>query len=198
MSPRTIVHIRHGQTDWNAARRLQGSKDVPLNDEGRSQAARNGRTLRDHFAAIGRDPASFTFVASPLGRARETMEIVRGELGLPRAGYATTAALRELSFGDFEGLTYEDIAVADPAAHAAIMADKWHFLPPGGESYVMLHTRVGDWLAATTGDLVVVSHGGVFRALKSVVEAVDDPSLAELFVPQDRFYLWRDRDGGWL
>lgn len=197
MSPRTIIHIRHGQTDWNAARRLQGSKDIPLNATGREQAARNGRALAEELDARGRTAAEFTFVASPLARARETMEIVRRQLGLDVSGYATTPALSEVSYGDFEGLTYEDIAVSDPASHAAILADKWHFLPPNGESYVMLTERVGGWLAASRGDLVIVSHGGVFRALKGVIETERDPALAELFVPQDRFYVWTGTDGVW-
>lgn len=195
---RTIYHIRHGQTDWNAAGRLQGAQDIPLNAIGRAQADANGVALAAHFRAVGRDPTSLTWVASPLGRARETMVRVRGGVGLPAEGFDVESDLREVGFGRLEGLTYADIDRHHPAAGAAIRRDKWHFVPPGGESYVMLAERVARWFAASAGDLVVVSHGGVFRALRWVIEAQHDPALAVLFVPQDRIFRWQDRHGAWL
>lgn len=193
-----LIHIRHGQTDWNAAGRLQGSKDIPLNALGREQARRNGEALAAHLKALGRDPRAFGYVASPLGRARTTMEIVRGALGLEPGGYAVEPALSEVSFGDYEGYTYEDIRAVDPAAHAAIRADKWHYLPPAGESYVMLQARVGDWLDRVGGETIVVSHGGVYRVLKALMLGVEDPSLAEIFVPQDRISVWRNGEETWI
>lgn len=196
--PRIILHIRHGQTDWNLAGRLQGSQDIPLNATGQAQADANGVALAAHLAAAGRDPASLAWVASPLGRARETMVRVRRACGLDPAAHAIAADLREVSFGRFEGLTYADIERVDPAAHAAIVRDKWHFLPPEGESYEALAARVAAWLASTEGDLVVVSHGGVFRALRWVVESLHDPELAHLFVPQDRIFRWQGDRGAWL
>ena len=75
--PPTIYYIRHGETDWNVAGRLQGRHDVPLNARGRAQAIHCGDILHDLFARDGRDPADFDYVSSPLGRARETMELVR-------------------------------------------------------------------------------------------------------------------------
>jgi len=195
---RTIFHIRHGETDWNLAGRLQGSQNIPLNATGRAQADGNGRALAAHFAAIGRDPADFAFCASPMGRTRETMERVRAGLGLPREGYEVVDALREVSFGAYEGKTYEDIERIAPADHAEIVRDKWHFLPPDGESYVMLADRLAGWLATTSGDLVIVSHGGCFRAFRWVIEDLHDPELAHLLVPQDRIFVWRDRHGSWL
>jgi probable phosphoglycerate mutase len=195
---RTIHHIRHGQTDWNRAGRLQGSQDIPLNAVGQAQADANGVALAAHFAAQGRDPASLVWVASPLGRARETMERVRRACGLPSDGYTVVPDLREVSFGRFEGLTYADIERVDPAAGAEIRHDKWHFLPPEGESYEAMAARIAAWLATTSGDLVIVSHGGVFRALRWVIEDLHDPALAHLFVPQDRIFRWQDARGAWL
>lgn len=195
---RIIYHIRHGQTDWNAAGRLQGSQDIPLNATGRGQAEGNGRALAAHFRAVGRDPASLAWVASPLCRTRETMERVRTAAGLEPSAYTIVPDLREVSFGRFEGLTYRDIERDAPAAGEAIRRDKWNFLPPGGESYVMLAERVGRWWQSTTGDVVIVSHGGVFRALRWVIEAEHDPDLAHLFVPQDRIFRWQDGRGAWL
>lgn len=195
---RTIYHIRHGETDWNAAGRLQGSQDIPLNGRGRTQADANGRRLAAHFAEVGRDPASLRWLSSPLGRSRETMERVRRGVGLVPTDYEVVPSLREVSFGRFEGLTYPEIERHAPAAMEAIRRDKWHFVPPGGESYVMLADRIRAWFETTAGDLVVVSHGGVFRALRSVVEAHEDFGLAVLFVPQDRIFRWQDRRGAWL
>src|SRR5580704_5855964 len=79
---RKLYFVRHGETDWNAERRLQGQRDIPLNALGRKQAARCGGLLRDLLAVSGAAPQQFAFTASPLSRARETMEILRTELGI--------------------------------------------------------------------------------------------------------------------
>ena len=76
----TLYFVRHGETDWNLAQRYQGQRDIPLNATGRAQAARNGRALAQ---MLGHRAAALDYVASPLGRARETMEIMRREMGLP-------------------------------------------------------------------------------------------------------------------
>ncbi|RYE75137.1 MAG: histidine phosphatase family protein, partial [Hyphomicrobiales bacterium] len=99
-----IYMIRHGQTDWNAEIRLQGQKDIPLNDTGRNQARGNGRALAD---ILGTQAIAFDYVASPLGRTRETMELLRGAMGLAPEAYRTDDRLKEVSFGDWEGFTLE-------------------------------------------------------------------------------------------
>jgi probable phosphoglycerate mutase len=157
--------VRHGETDWNAERRLQGQLDVPLNNEGRRQSMQCGSTLRGLVAARHKTPADFTFMSSPLSRARETMEILRGTLGLPREGYATDPRLAELSFGRWEGLTYKDVRALDRSVLAVRERDKWNFTPPDGESYAELLVRVRDWQAGLTGDAIVAAHGGVARVL---------------------------------
>jgi broad specificity phosphatase PhoE len=157
--------IRHGETDWNAERRLQGGRDIPLNDRGRQQAAQCGATLRDLIADRGKTPANFSFVSSPLSRASETMEIARGALGLPANGYAVEPCLSELSFGGWEGMTYREIRAVDEATLVAREHDKWNFKAPGGESYAGLLARVRAWHAAASGDLIVTAHGGVARVL---------------------------------
>jgi broad specificity phosphatase PhoE len=156
---RPFYLVRHGETDWNAERRLQGQLDVALNDVGRLQSAQSGSTLRRLIAAGRKAPAHFAFISSPLSRARETMEILRDVLELPREGYSVEPRLAELSFGRWEGLTY-------PEARALVGdRDKWNFAAPQGESYAQLLVRVREWHASVQGDVVVATHGGVARVL---------------------------------
>jgi broad specificity phosphatase PhoE len=162
-----LYFIRHGETDWNAEGRLQGQHDTPLNKVGIGQAVRCGDILRALLERDGRDPRAFDYVASPLDRARKTMERVRRGLALDPAGYRTDARLVELSFGHWEGFTFAELKarVADTRALAAREHDKWSFVPPGGESYADLLVRVSAWHASVTRDTIVVSHGGVARTL---------------------------------
>jgi len=157
--------VRHGETDWNAERRLQGQLDIPLNDVGRRQSEQCGSTLRGLIAARRKAPADFAFISSPLSRARNTMEILRGRLDLPREGYAIEPRLAELSFGRWEGLTYAEVRALDGAALAVRERDKWNFTTPDGESYAGLLARVRAWHAGVKGDIIVAAHGGVARAL---------------------------------
>ena len=106
-----IYMIRHGQTAWNAEGRLQGQKDIPLNYTGRAQAAGNGHALK---ALLGAAVSDFDFVASPLGRTRETMEILRRAMGLDPLAYRTDKRLVEVSFGDWEGHTLEELMAMTP------------------------------------------------------------------------------------
>jgi probable phosphoglycerate mutase len=156
----TIYFVRHGETDWNAEARLQGQRDVPLNDFGRVQAEEAGARLRGLVARY----EDLAFVASPLSRTRETMERLRDSIGLAPTAYRTDERLRELSFGRWEGLTWKEVRRADPQGAAARQRDKWSYVPPGGESYAMLADRVAPALAELSRDTVVVSHGGVARA----------------------------------
>src|SRR5690606_17875731 len=101
-----VYVIRHGQTDWNAEHRLQGQKDIPLNDLGRAQAAGNGRLLK---AILGEKIHDFDYVASPLSRTRETMELLRQAMGISPKSYRLDERLVEVSFGDWEGYTIPEI-----------------------------------------------------------------------------------------
>ena len=99
--------------------------------------------------AITRLEAADAFFASPLARARETMELARAALGLPPMRYALEPALKELTFGEWEGLTWPQVWNRDPAGARAREIDKWNFAPPGGESYAMLADRLQPWLDGT-------------------------------------------------
>ena len=176
-----LYYVRHGLTDWNAAGRLQGHLDIPLNQTGREQAAHCAKILGDLFAREGRIAAELDYVSSPLSRARETMEIMRATLAIAPSGYEIEARLTEISFGQWEGLTYAEVMQRDPDVVAKREADKWEFLPPGGESYRRLALRVGAWYATVKRDTVVCAHGGTGRALVALLgiappeEAVHQP-----------------------
>jgi probable phosphoglycerate mutase len=181
MSQPLLYFIRHGETDWNAEGRLQGQHDRPLNKIGLGQAVRCGDILRALLARDGHDAQAFDYVASPLSRARRTMELVRGGLALDPAGYRTDARLAELSFGQWEGFTFAELKAreADRRTLATREHDKWRFVPPGGESYADLLGRVSAWHAGVSRDTIVVSHGGVARTLIVHFE-VEPPAAAPI------------------
>ena len=187
-----IYYIRHGETSWNAEGRLQGAQDVPLNDLGRKQAAHAGNILAGLFARDGRDKSSLAFVASPLIRARATMELVRGELKLPLAGYALDDRLREIGYGQWEGSTLPEMQVADPDLFARRQAEKWTVSPPGGESYVAVQARMQEWYASLATDTVAAAHGGTARALMVALGIETPLSAADLTIEQGAVYVFRD------
>jgi probable phosphoglycerate mutase len=192
----TLYFVRHGETDWNRAKRYQGQRDIPLNDTGRQQAGRNGRALAE---ALGSAAASLDYVASPLMRTRETMEIVRRELALaPSSAYRTDDRLREINYGHWEGRLWDELAGTDPEGHAARRADSWNWQPTGGESYRMLSERVAGWLAEAERDAVVVSHGGVSRVLRALVLPLKPADIPSLEVPQDRVLMVQAGSVRWL
>jgi probable phosphoglycerate mutase len=177
MPGRTLYYVRHGLTDWNVEQRLQGRHDIPLNADGRAQAMRCGGVLQELFAREGKSAADFGYVSSPLMRARETMELVRVGLGLPRSGYGVEPRLAEIAFGEWEGLTYADVIAREGDVISRREREKWDFLPPGGESYAQVTVRVGEWYDALDRDIVVAAHGGTARALLAHL-AITTPDAA--------------------
>jgi probable phosphoglycerate mutase len=190
MTAPTIYYIRHGETEWNAEGRLQGAQDVPLNDLGRKQAAGAGVILADLFARDGRSKQSLAFVASPLGRARATMELVRGTLKLPPGDYAIDDRLREIAYGDWEGSTLAQMQALDPELFARRQADKWTVPPPGGENYSSVEIRMSDWYNQLTADTVAVAHGGTARALMVALGIETPASAADLTIEQGAVYVF--------
>ncbi len=197
--PYRLIFLRHGETAYNAENRLQGQLDIPLNARGREQARSVGRTLGVRIGAeIEQLEAAGAFIASPLARARETMEIVRDAIGLPPHRYRLDAALKEISFGVWEGLTWPEIEARDPKGVAARRKDKWSFAPPDGESYAMLAERLRPWLDELTGDAFVVSHGGVARALMALVAGVAPPKAVNAPIAQGRALCFENGSCHWI
>jgi probable phosphoglycerate mutase len=180
-----LVFIRHGETDWNREFRFQGQRDIPLNDHGRRQAERNGRAV----ASILTD-GEWQLVCSPLWRALETMRIVLETVGQPDRPFATDPVLKEVNYGDWEGMTLPEISERFPDQALARDADKWGYIPPNGESYALLSDRTAGWLKTLEARTCVVAHGGILRALMHLLAGLPAHDAPHLAVPQDRIILF--------
>ncbi|WP_244487979.1 histidine phosphatase family protein [Aureimonas sp. Leaf454] len=181
-----LVLCRHGQTDWNAEGRLQGQEEIDINERGRAEARRNGRRLAERLGAAA---SSFRFLASPMRRTRETMRLVRAEMGLDPEAYETDPRLVELSFGDWQGSTLQEVEAREPTAIIEREAGKWTFRPPGerAESYDMLAARVAPVFAELDRPTVMIAHGGTIRSFLKLYTGLDAATAAHRPIPQDRF-----------
>jgi probable phosphoglycerate mutase len=172
-----IIAIRHGETSWNAQSRIQGQRDVGLNDTGRWQAQRVG-------AALASEEIKAVY-SSDLGRAHQTAESIAAVTGVP---VVPTEGLRERSFGMFEGKTFDEIHQAWPehAQNWRRRIPEWQ-PPEGGESLLQLRERVRTTMeelaARHPGEqIVVVAHGGVLDTLYRIAtgQEVNSPRTWEL------------------
>ncbi|OAF02930.1 phosphoglycerate kinase [Bradyrhizobium centrolobii] len=188
----TIYYLRHGETEWNLLGRLQGARDIPLNARGRAQAVQAAGILAGLLKRDGRNKAALPYVSSPLGRARSTMELVRGKLELPVADYSLDDRLREIGYGSWEGLTLAESEASDPDVYARRLADKWTVAPKDGETYAAVQLRMLDWYESLLVDTVAVAHGGTARALMVALGIETPASAAELYIEQGTVYVFRD------
>jgi broad specificity phosphatase PhoE len=174
-----LLLARHGESVWNAEKRFQGHTDIALSDRGRAQAEALGRALRGYQVAA--------VYVSPFARARETAEVALRALADSRAATAkpgrperwgsggllgapsTTIVeeLRELSLGEWEGCTVDEVRAREGDPYRAWLRAPHDCPPPGGEPLPMVSARVRaavDRIAAAHPngeDVLVVSHGGV-------------------------------------
>lgn len=155
--------LRHGETENNVERRITSQHDSALTGKGRAQAAENGRLLR----SLVPDLTALHFVSSTLGRACETMRIARTAAGLDPDGFATDARLIEANFGDWTGLTVEEM-LERRAREAAFDRDPWHFRMPNGESRADVHERVAGFMSSIRRDTVVVGHAGSVVMIRGI------------------------------
>jgi probable phosphoglycerate mutase len=183
-----LYMLRHGETAWNTERRMQGTKDSALTERGRLQAIAMGRTLKLELA---REPGSTVFLRSPLGRVRETSEIIGRALGLDPAEWRDDPRLAELSYGQWEGSSWKEIELTYPTALADWRADPHGYCPPGGESHFELRRRSAAVLAdivASATRTVVVGHGVSGAVLRGLNLGLDAKAMFVLEKPQDAFF----------
>ncbi len=153
-----IILIRHGITDWNLARRYQGHTDIPLNEKGREQA-------RELASMLAKEPIDVIY-SSDLSRAYETAQIIAEGRNIP---IQKSKTLRETHFGQWEGLTMDEIYSKCPEDVTRLKKDPVHGKRPGGESRKMMYERVKTTLEKIIRDhpgktVAVVSHQGALAA----------------------------------
>lgn len=170
---------RHGETVFNAARRLQGdAPHTPLTRAGFAQADEIGRAMR---AELGAAPA-LTLWASPTGRALQTLAIIAEQLALDWHAARTDPRLVEIGMGSWGGRYYADVIAEVGEVFTGTGALK---VAPDGEAYPAIAARVRGWLAATDddpGDRLVVMHGISSRVLRGVMTGVaPDPAIGAPF-----------------
>jgi broad specificity phosphatase PhoE len=171
-----LICVRHGRTAWNAARRFQGQTDIPLDDEGLAQAQALAAHLRD-------ERFDFAF-ASDLNRARTTAETI---LGRRTVALELSPELREMHFGLWEGLTWDEIIARWPKLNVSGEKVPMHYTAEGGESWEALCSRVDAALRAATARMgandraLIVSHAGVMHA--TVLCLTNAPSTNIKFSP---------------
>ena len=175
----TLYCVRHGETDWNAAGRLQGQYDTPLNDKGRAQAAAAGAYLADALRGRG---AAVPVYSSDLLRTSETAAAIAAALGSPAV--RSDARLRETHLGAWQGRTWDEVAKNDAHAVNAWKTDPDAPPPGGGEAVRTRFRRVvlalhdialrHDKEGGDTGGavVVVVTHGGVLDDVGRFVNGV--------------------------
>lgn len=184
--------VRHGETEWNTQRRIQGQIDIGLNDTGRRQAEAAGR----HLARRGGIAAVYS---SDLKRAWDTAGRIASALCLePRP----VPALRERRYGIFEGLTYDEMKVRHPEGYAAFKERDPDYDFETGESLAAMYERVTaalrDIAAAHAGrDVVVVLHGGVLDIANRFVRGLPLDVPRDFLIPNAGLNWLACEDGAW-
>ncbi|HSH47945.1 MAG TPA: histidine phosphatase family protein [Halomonas sp.] len=165
-----LVAVRHGLTAWNLQRRYQGQQDIPLD----MTAARPGlERLRQALAGWRFDAV----YSSDLSRCRQSLEVIGAGREWPETQF--DARLRELSFGDYEGHSYQELM--ERADYRAWVDKRGAIAPPGGERTDQLRARLVEWLnealeraaALSQRRLLVMTHGGTIRELRRHLEGID-------------------------
>ena len=173
-----IYFVRHGQTEWNAIRRMQGQWNSDLNDLGRSQAKVNGELLasRDIEALF----------ASPLDRTRQTAAIINVFLDLP---IQYDERIMEWNCGDWSGHLYDEVRVHWPDEWAALEADRFHYRGPNCENYPDMFARarpfLTELLAHDAQRIAVVSHGMIGKVMLAALLELDESSTLAIHQPND-------------
>ncbi|HBH13389.1 MAG: Phosphoglycerate mutase family protein [Clostridiales bacterium 38_11] len=165
-----IYITRHGETDWNRKRIIQGSMDSPLTEDGLIGAERLSVRLRKtHFDLV---------ITSPLNRAYRTAMIILKDRNIP---ILKDDSLKEINCGIFEGFTFNEIWLKHPELKSMLYSDPLNFRYPGGESLNEFYDRVKNGFERIIKEhsdktILIVAHGGTIKGLTSYMIEKADPS----------------------
>jgi probable phosphoglycerate mutase len=185
-----LLVIRHGETQWNVAGRLQGSRDTPLTVNGMRQAQAVAVRLSETMASLT-DAALWV---SPLARARQTASILADLWSRPFEHFVEEPLLAERCYGVWEGRLHSEIERDMPEQYNAHTLDPWDYAMPGGESRAALTGRLRVWLRTLDPDRphIAVTHSGCLRALRGIyTEALPIDILAYREPQTSAFFLNR-------
>ncbi len=189
--PQTFF-ARHGETSWNLEKRYQGSLDIPLNATGQGQADACGPLLVEMLAQNNVDPTKIDWFASPLSRAKETMERIRVAFDTELPPIRFDDRLREVSFGIMEGKLHSELEEDVGVIAGKRDANYWNYRPPKGESYQDVADRLNSFKDELNGDCIIVAHGGVLRVMRHLVENASKEEMANWPPPQGAIAHFRD------
>jgi probable phosphoglycerate mutase len=181
----TIILLRHGQTKWNVEGRYQGQLNSNLTALGKVQAKESALKI-SKFLNL---EESFSFFSSPLGRAKETTEIICKTLNINKEKIVFDINLQEVNYGIFEGQTKIFCKTEYKKEFDAREASKWDYvLEGGGESYEMVTKRLNVWLQSIENEkiVVIVAHEMINRALRGIYCSYDTKTMLSLRQPNDR------------
>ncbi len=187
----TILLFRHGQTHWNAVKRIQGWTDSasPLTLAGIEQARVYGQAVR---TLIGKD-REWRVIASPLARCAQTTAILCETAGLDFHAVTFDDRLREVGTGIYTGWLRPDLEIRHPELMDGTGSATWYFRCPEGETHADLSRRIAAWLEERRPEekLVVVSHGVSSKVLRGLYAGLDQETVLGEDAPQDALFLLR-------
>ncbi|MEK2098916.1 histidine phosphatase family protein [Vibrio parahaemolyticus] len=183
---RRIFVLRHGETEFNADKKLQGHCNSSLTSKGSDQARRVGTTLKQYV-----ENRPFRVYSSTLGRALQTSQIVCEELNYSYENLNKEPRLKEFSLGEWEQRTIPSLEQEIPNLLAQ---NDWYLQAPNGETYESVRERLSSWLSdvAHDEDIVVVSHGLTGIVLRGLLLGMDYTQVWQQDLPQDAFFIIED------
>ena len=180
----TLILIRHGETQFNIESRLQGSMDSPLTGHGEMQAEIIGNHIKKLYDING-----FTFDASPQGRAFATANIIKERLKY-NGEINFTPSLREVSFGDWEGLTRQELIDNFDYDTSVCTRVNWANSCISGESFKDARDRIQRWLdRSVLQNKIVVSHGVTLSILRGLYLGLSQDEMLGLSISQNYFHV---------
>ncbi|EPI4957566.1 TPA: histidine phosphatase family protein [Vibrio parahaemolyticus] len=183
---RRIFVLRHGETEFNADKKLQGHCNSSLTSKGSDQARRVGTTLKQYV-----ENRPFRVYSSTLGRALQTSQIVCEELNYSYENLNKEPRLKEFSLGEWEQRTIPSLEQEIPNLLAQ---NDWYLQAPNCETYESVRERLSSWLSdvAHDEDIVVVSHGLTGIVLRGLLLGMDYTQVWQQDLPQEAFFIIED------